>query len=499
MPARDGERVVTEVLVIGSGAGGATIARTLAELGHDVLVLEEGHRVPSARYGGSSADAFSTFYRNRGMTPIMGPIPIGFVEGACVGGSTEVNSGFWHRTPAETLIRWNAVYGMEDVGPDAMEPHFAWAEEALGVGPFAGVLPPSTQVFQRGAQAMGWASKEVPRTAPGCRESNVCAMGCPTGAKQGMSARMLPAAEAHGARVLSSCRVEAILHKDGRATGVLAVMRDRTREGGRSKDAMSWVRIEAEHVFVCAGPTQTPALLRQSGITFHVGNTLAIHPMLKVAARFPEPMDADRHVLPLLQVREFLPEITLGGAFFSPGHLAMLLADGGPASLDAMLEARHMATYYVAVRGTGTGTVRPSLLRNGGARLRYTMSSSELENLGRGMARLSLLLLRAGASEVYPGIVGAPVIRTEKEAGRSLDGRLDRSRVAATTVHAFSSCPSGEARERCAADSWGRVYGFENLRVADASILPDSPGVNPQGSIMALARRNALHFHDAAA
>jgi choline dehydrogenase-like flavoprotein len=495
MRPRDAERVTTEVLVIGSGAGGATIARTLAELGHDVLVLEEGPRVSNARYGGSSADAFSTFYRNRGMTPIMGPIPIGFVEGACVGGSTEVNSGFWHRTPAETLIRWNAVYGMEDIGPDAMDPHFAWAEQALGVGPFQGVLPPSSQVFQRGAQAMGWASKEVPRMAPGCRESNVCAMGCPTGAKQGMSARMLPAAEAHGARVLSSCRAEAILHQGGRATGVLAVVRDRTSDGRQ----IAWVRIEAEHVFVCAGPTQTPALLRQSGITFHVGNTLAIHPMMKVAARFPEPMDAAQHVLPLLQVREFLPEITLGGAFFSPGHLAMLLADGGRDSLDAMLDARHMATYYVAVRGTGMGTVRPSLLRNGGARLRYTMSQAELENLGRGIARLSLLLLRAGATAVYPGIVGAAAIRTEKDAGRSLDGRLDRSRVAATTVHAFSSCPSGEAREKCAADSWGRVYGFENLRVADASMLPDSPGVNPQGSIMALARRNALHFHAVAA
>jgi choline dehydrogenase-like flavoprotein len=494
------ERVATEVLVVGSGAGGATVARTLAELGHDVLVLEEGHRVPAARYGGSSAEAFSTFYRNRGMTPILGPIPIGFVEGACVGGSTEVNSGFWHRTPAETLIRWNAVYGMEDIGPDAMAPHFLWAEDALGVGTFPGPLPPSTQVFQRGAQAMGWAAKEVPRTAPGCRESNVCAMGCPTGSKQGMTARMLPAAEAHGARVLSSCRAEAILHDKGRVTGVLAVIRDRTHgPDGRQKDAMSWVRIEAEHVFVCAGPTQTPALLRRSGITFHVGNTLAIHPMMKVAARFSEPMDADRHVLPLLQVREFLPEITLGGAFFSPGHLAMLLADGGPRSLDAMLEARHMATYYVAVRGTGTGTVRPSALSSGGTRVRYTMSSSELENLGRGIARLSLLLLRAGAVEVYPGLVGASPVRTEKEAGRWLDGRLDRSRVAATTVHAFSSCPSGETRERCAADSWGRVYGFENLRVADASMLPDSPGVNPQGSIMALARRNALHFHDLAA
>jgi choline dehydrogenase-like flavoprotein len=62
-------------------------------------------------------------------------------------------------------------------------------------------------------------------------------------------------------------------------------------------------------------------------------------------------------------------------------------------------------------------------------------------------------------------------------------------------VHAFSSCPMGERRDRCAADSHGRVYGRDNLYVNDSSMLPDSPGVNPQGTIMALARRNALAFH----
>jgi len=65
-------------------------------------------------------------------------------------------------------------------------------------------------------------------------------------------------------------------------------------------------------------------------------------------------------------------------------------------------------------------------------------------------------------------------------------------------VHAFSSCPMGERRDRCAADSYGRVYGYRNLRINDASMLPDSPGVNPQATVMAMARRNALQYaHEA--
>ena len=62
------------------------------------------------------------------------------------------------------------------------------------------------------------------------------------------------------------------------------------------------------------------------------------------------------------------------------------------------------------------------------------------------------------------------------------------------TIHLFSSCPMGENRSQCAADSFGRVHDLKNLYLADASLLCTAPGVNPQGSIMALARRNALHF-----
>ncbi len=476
-----------EAIVIGSGAGGAVTAYELACAGVNVLLLEEGPRVPIAEYGRGSADAMARLYRRRGMTPIVGRVPIGFVEGRCFGGSTEINSGFWHRTPPEVILRWQSQFALADTTPESLDPHFTWAEQLLRVGFHQGPLPPSSRVLAEGAERMRWSAAEVPRAAPGCRGANACASGCPTGAK-GLSQSLLPMAEAAGARIVTDARVRLLLRRGSRVTGVLVEIRrpDRTH---------ALVRIDAEHVFVCGGATETPALLRRSGIRYRVGDSLRVHPMLKVAARFPFPLESASTVLPLMQVKEFWPEITIGGAYFSLGHLAMLLSENWPATADRMDDAANMACFYVAVKGSGTGRVRGSAFDDSPI-VRYDLSAEDVWNLSRGFSRLCMLLLRAGAVELYPAMFGLPAIRTDLEAVRWLDERLPANALALTTVHAFSSCPIGERDDRCAADSFGRVRRFENLYINDASMLPDSPGVNPQGSIMALARRNAQHFLD---
>jgi choline dehydrogenase-like flavoprotein len=483
------EKHRVQVLVIGSGAGGATTALELARAGLDVCVLEEGSRVRPPDYGHGSLEAMRRLYRRRGMTPILGRVPIGYVEGACVGGSTEINSGFWHRTPREVLLRYRVQYGLQHASAQELAPHFEAAEQLLGVRSYEGPLPKSTAVFAHGVEAMGWASQLVARAAPGCESSNQCANGCPAGKKNGMSRTLLPRAEQAGARILPDCAVQLLVARGDRVTGVLAELR---HEDG----SCELVRVDAEHVFVCAGPTQTPALLRRSGIRHHVGDTLRIHPMLKVAAVFPERIDAQDSVLPLLQVKEFWPDVSMGGAFFTPGFLAMLLSDNWPQTMHEMDSYRNMASYYVAVRGSGDGSVRPSLLDDGSPVLRYELSAEDILHLSKGLARLATLLLAAGATTVHPTVQGLPAIESEEQAVRWLDERLARSALCLTTVHAFSSCPIGERRDRCAADSFGKVHGYQNLYVNDASMLPDSPGVNPQGTVMALARRNALHFRE---
>ena len=477
----------TDILVVGSGAGGTVTALTLAQGGREVLVLEEGSRFSLAEYGGTPTQAMGRMFRARGMNPIMGTVPVAYAEGCCVGGSTEINSGFWSRPPAELLAHWKYEFNVAEASETDLLDHYAWAERELGVGSFDRPWPPSTAVFDRGLRAMGWRGGETPRAAPGCRNTNTCAQGCPTASKQGMSLKLLPRAEAAGARVLAGCRVERLLRDGGRVRGVRA----RILHG---EDAGKRVEITAEHVFVCCGPTETPALLRRSGITRGVGDTLKLHPYLKVVARFPEIIDADRSVMPLIQVKEFAPDITMGGAYFTAGHVAVMLNENPMGDTRDREVRRRMAAYYVGVRGTGRGSVRPSWIGDGLPRIHYWMSREDITNLSRGFAQISRLLLAAGADVVYPASFGLPPVRTEADARVWLERDLPWTDLALQTVHLFSSCPIGERPERCAADSFGRVRGVTGLSINDASMLPDSPGVNPQATIMAMARRNALAF-----
>lgn len=475
-----------QVLIVGSGAGGATTAVELAAAGFEVVVLEDGARPPLTAYGGNATAAMQHLYRNRGMTPILGSVPIGYVEGRCIGGSTEINSGFWHRLPPEFGLRWQAQYGLIGCDAKSLEPHFVYAEEMLHVNKRSEPLPASTVVFQRGIDAMGWSAQQVARAANGCKDNNTCASGCPKGAKQGMSRRIIPLAESRGARFISDCRVKVLIRDGKRIRGVLAELK-------RVDGSIALVRIDAEYVFLCAGPSQTPALLRRSGIKYHVGDSFQIHPMLKVAAHFDEEINAQDSVLPLLQVKEFWPDICLGGSFFTTGHLGLTLSDNWPDNFKAMDDYRRIATYYVAVRGTGRGMVRPAL-DDDHAHLFYELSNVDVRHLSQGLARLSTLLLAAGAKKVYPSVQGLPSIESELDAVKWLDTSLPRAGLSLSTVHAFSSCPIGEREDRCAADSFGKIHRLDNLYINDASMLPDSPGINPQGTVMALARRNALNF-----
>ena len=487
-PRKSDEEMTTEVIIIGSGAGGAVTALELASRGHQVLIVEEGHAVGRDPAPPGSIESVKSLYRRRGMTPISGRVPIAYVEGCCVGGSTELNSGFWHRPPAETLLRWKAQYDLDAATPQELRPHWEWAEQALGVRLHDGPLPMSSQVFARGADALNWSVVEVARTAAHARDHQPRCPGEPAGGGVGRS--LIPQATASGAKLLTGYRADRLEVNGSRVIGARLLASD--RNGGPPA-----IRVRADHVFVCAGATETPALLRRSGFTHRVGDSLRIHPMLKVAARFNERIDAEPSSVPLLQVREFAPEIVLGGAYFSRAHLAAILCNSWAETGDRIAALDRMACYYVGVRGTGRGRVRPSRMEYGRTHVHYELSDEDIRNLSRGVARLSALLLAGGAVEVLPAVCHLPPIVTPVQAARWLDDRLEGRDCSVTTVHAFSSCPIGERRDRCAADSFGKVHGADNLYINDASMIPDTPGVNPQGTIMTLARRNAQHFADA--
>lgn len=113
--------------------------------------------------------------------------------------------------------------------------------------------------------------------------------------------------------------------------------------------------------------------------------------------------------------------------------------------------------------------------------------------LRSGLARLALLTLEAGATEVYPSFRGVPVVRSRTDLA-TMQERFAVSKASVMTVHLCSTVPLGEHRDRCGADSFGKVHGADRVWVNDASLLPTAPGVNPQATVMAFAIRNTRHF-----
>jgi choline dehydrogenase-like flavoprotein len=300
----------------------------------------------------------------------------------------------------------------------------------------------------------------------------------PRGVKQTMARTVIPRAVDAGAVVIPRCRVLRLLREGDRVVGASC-----ERDGEP-------LEVRAEHVFVCGGAVQTPALLQRSGFRRGIGNGLKLHPTIKIAARFPHPIDHDD--VPMHRVTEFAPNLTIGGSASRKGHVALAIADAGIDPTPAMAEWENVSVYYAAIRSDAGGRVLwiPGLAS---PLVTYRLTDADLSRLARGLVHLGELLLAAGATEMYPSITGGGVARSVDDLGAWWDA-VDRRRTNLMTVHLTSTVRMGEDASLAGADSFGRVHGVDNLRVNDASLLPDAPGVNPQAAIMTIALRNAEHF-----
>jgi choline dehydrogenase-like flavoprotein len=467
-----------EVLVIGSGAGGAVTAALLAEAGRDVLLVEEGPWYDPDTCEPFSLEEMRTRYRNGGPVAALGRPPVAYVEGRCVGGSTEVNSGLYHRPPAETVAAWGERYRILDCEPHVLDAFAADIERTLTVSTLPGPPPAASAALERGASKLGWRAMEVPRVF---RYDDASSS---RGVKQTMSRTFVPRAVAAGTRVVPDRRVERILMRGRRAVGALATAR-------RDDGSHERITIDADHVFICSGAIQTPTILQRSGIRRNVGTRLRLHPTVKLAARFAAPVD-DHLDVPMHQVREFAPDITFGGSVSRRGYVALALGDTWERNAARMEQWERIAIYYAAIRSEGAGRVvalpgLPSPV------VTYRLTEGDLSRLARGLVHLGELLFAAGAVELYPSIAGAPPLTRLGDLAMLWD-LMSRRDVNLMTIHLFSSVGMGENYRLTGADSYGRVWGMDNLRINDASLLPDAPGVNPQGMVMALAARNCAHF-----
>ena len=474
-------RLKVDAVVVGTGAGGAVVAKELAESGFGVAMLEEGEWVEPHELTARPRDLSPKLYRDGAQVITTGNVPIPLPLGRAVGGTTILNSATCYRTPPALLDRW------ELWSADELEPCFRRVERTFNVcrvpREIAGA---NAHAMQRGAERLGWSGEYLHRAARGCVGSGVCAFGCPTGGKQHTGNTYVPLAWDAGATTYTGCRVTEILMKDRRARGVMA----RTAGGGR-------LRVDADLVVVACGAIHTPGLLARSGVREArgaargaLGGNLSIHPCSGVWAEFDEPVEQWRGVPQAYAVDEFAAEgIMLEGWAGPPDMLALSLPAVGPEHRRLMLRARHVAQAGLMIKDASRGRVHRVA---GRTVIRYDVGDHDLALLKRAIGHAAMLELAAGAHTVHVPVRGAGPIRSAEGLAA-----IDRARPKDLGLSAFH--PLGTAAAGTVVDADLMVRGIGGLMVADGSVVPSALGVNPQLTIMTVATRAAFRAANRAA
>jgi choline dehydrogenase-like flavoprotein len=484
-----GERTIrVDACVIGTGAGGAPVAKELAEGGMSVAMLEEGRRYTTDDFNARPRDMMAELYRDAGQVVTLGNTPVVLPLGNAVGGTTMINSGTCFRTPPPVLEMWGERFGLDAMSAGELDPFFRRVERIQNVVQ----VPPeyagrNAHVVKRGADALGWSGDFIYRNVRGCVGSGICTFGCPTSAKQHVGLTYVPQAWDAGASTYTGCRATRLDTAGGRIRAVEGV----TAGGGR-------LRVECDVAILAAGAIDTPLFLRRQGLGLEsgeLGRNLSIHPATGVRALFDEHIDMAKGVPQSYFIDEFADEgIMLEGAAGPPDYAAMSLPFSGERHRDLMLEYAHMSQFGVMVSDTSRGRVRE---RAGRVEIRYDLNAADTATFKRAIERLCELYWAAGAKVVYP-----PLDRVGELREGDVDSvRRAEVRPANLTLLAFHPLGTARADARAAhgvVDENLKLRGTEGVYVADGSVVPSSIGVNPQITIMTLATRLAFHLLDAA-
>jgi cholesterol oxidase len=511
-----------DVVVIGSGFGGAISACRLAQAGRSVCVLERGKRWGKTDFPRTPAEVSRAFWCEgvtQGFLEYRTFRKIDVIQGCGVGGGSLHYFNVHLRAPAEVL----------GVGPwpgeitrSTLDPYYAVAEDMLDskrlAPPFGRQMPPRTEAFRFAALSAGRIPELVPigvytgpdRTNPhsgipqaACDYSGNCMLGCELHAKNTLDLNYLAVAEKNGAEVFPLHQVEKIEPLGGPAYRIHFKQFD-PNDPSRLENGS----VIGTVAIVSAGTLGTTELLLRSRDIYH--SLPALSPAL--GTRFSGNGDfllagtfnANRVVDPSQG-----PSITVGADFSTPNNRIFVEDLGYPEPFIWLLEGslpnrgriKNLVdtafSYLLATLGVDRGQIRfkADRLFKGGLTPRF------LPYLCMGTdAADGQLLLRDGSIDInWRHRRSLGMIREQEEAMKRLSQALGGEYVTSLlwrwplrkllTAHPLGGSYLGESPATSVTNPTGEVWGYSNLYVADGSLIPTALSVNPSLTISALSER----------
>ena len=488
-----------DAVVIGSGAGGGVVAGELARAGKNVIVLEMGGYNSEADFTLQEAQAMPELYLKRG-TLTSKDLGVVILAGSTLGGGTVVNWTTSFRTPPSVLDEWAQSSGLKDFTGTSLQDSFEAVEQRISVNTENSAHNRQNQLLYEGCRTLGYHAANLPRNAVGCEQRcGTCGFGCRYGCKQSTLKTYLQDAYDSGARLITRCRVNEVVIKNGQAVGVEATVTD--AESGQ----MYAVKVHAKTVIVAAGSINSPALLLRSCVeNRHIGRHLKLHPVATIGGIYPEKVYPWQGVMQSAYTDEFG---YLNGNYgyklevppTHPGLVGLSTAWYSARNYrEQMAQVAHLATFIVLARDRGEGTV--TLDRHGEPVIDYVTSVFDRRHLLHGMRQAARIHIAAGATEVLSlqnkrtQLKRPEVGQVSEREWRNFDAQLERhgmgvNRLPVFSAHQMGTCRMGADPTQSVLDGNCQVHGVKGLFVCDGSVFPAASGVNPMLSIMALAHR----------
>lgn len=483
-----------DVAIIGSGAGGGTVAAELAPLVADglrVIVFEQGPRLRDDEFDGGELTMAPALYEDGGgFLTADGTMTLAF--GRVYGGSTVVYTGTSLIAPERVIRSWR-VPGL--VASDLAERSAKYMRQNN-----VHMLPPeeindNNRLFVEGCRAVGYEAEQFPINVRGCLGSSLCNLGCPNAAKQGTHRVQLPAAEKQGVEVVTRAEV---LRIDQRRLRVRVTEKPPSGKGEPSAWAPGEYDVEARVIIAAGGSIGTSALLLRSGLASRLprlGHGFTCHPAFILVAEHAQPItNWVGHPKSFFLDRAEEEGFVLETCMYFPFTTAKNLTGLGTEHAAMMQAFDRLQMILVLACDKAVEENRIEVDRAGRPVVRYTFTPGVVDSLAAATRAAARIFFGAGAVRVHAPAAD-PHILTRGEIDR-IDERItaEHFRPGTTSVsaaHLMGGCGMGGSAASSVCDAWGRVHGIPWLRVADSSLFPDSLEINPYLTVMALADRAA--------
>jgi choline dehydrogenase-like flavoprotein len=476
-----------DVVIVGSGAAGAAAADVFSEYGLRVLILDEGHVHPPSSFRAPMRDALGTLYRSFGAVPARGRSIVPLLQAKAVGGTTLVNGGITWRLPESVHREWVEAGVADGLSWAALQQEYDVLDRLLGVTAVPEVLLGGNGgLMARATERLGMEGRAIRRNSPGCQGAARCTQGCPHGAKASMDRTLLPRACARGAAILPGARVERVERRGGRARGVVGRLVDRA---GRRVGEFRALAEQA--VVLAASATSTPVLLARSNAGGRgMGRGFMAHPGLGIVGLFPHRVGLGSGATQAWESGHFRERGLKFETLSMPPSLLLSRMPGIGAELARSVDVlQRMACWGIQVRASAEGTVRPGWF---GPRIRYSLGAQDVGIAAVGVQVAARMMFEAGAEAVFCGIHGLPDrITSIDQLDKIGEVFRDPRQAHFIATHLFGGARRGPDEQVHPVGLDFQVRDLPGAYVLDSSIFPANLGVNPQHTILAVARLGA--------